>query len=329
MNSLVFYGTLSSGVNNSFLSVPLDASYNFGTNDFTIEWWQKMDATIGGSPRVFSIGDSNLGTVEIGVSVESGRIYYWHTNTTSYNYQFAYPNPSLLRTPYLGSWHHFAIVKNSSKLYLYLDGQQLKDFSNSSNAYFTDTIDYSFTQSKTLCIGAMTPVNVNSGECFKGYIDSFHWIVGRAKYTSNFSVPTQPPSLETGSRLLLDGTTLYTTVSGKPVQNTNVGSTTDDPFTSTQSNSSNTFSIKKSLLNRQDGSQVSARRRQSTESTVLSNYMSQRIYNKDTYQGTNDGYNAWHSTSQVRNGGAAVPKKATGGLGPRRVNMFFGQGSTY
>jgi len=53
--------------------------------------------------------------------------------------------------------------------------------------------------------------------------------------------------------------------------------------------------------------------------------MRQRIYNKGDYQGTNDGYNAWHSVSQVRKGGEGVPLKATGGLGPRRVNMFFGQ----
>ena len=110
--------------------------------------------------------------------------------------------------------------------------------------------------------------------------------------------------------------------------------TTDNPFSSVLSTPSYTFN-KKSLLNRQDGSQVAARRRQATESSVLSNYKSQGILKKASYQGTNDGYNAQHSVSRVRNGGAAVPLKATGrttlpmnsfgSIGYPRVNTFFGK----
>jgi hypothetical protein len=83
--------------------------------------------------------------------------------------------------------------------------------------------------------------------------------------------------------------------------------------------------IKKSLLNQQSGSQVAARRRAGTLNTVQKGYAAQGIYNKAAYAGTNDGYNAWHSLSQVRNLGATVPAKAQGGLGPLRVNTFFGQ----
>jgi hypothetical protein len=84
--------------------------------------------------------------------------------------------------------------------------------------------------------------------------------------------------------------------------------------------------IKKSLLNQQSGSQVAARRRAGTLNTVQKGYAAQGIYNKAAYAGTNDGYNAWHSLSQVRNLGATVPLLAQ--RGTAHVNTFFGQRAT-
>jgi hypothetical protein len=326
MQSLQFYGTQTLGVNDSNLVVPYNADYDFGTGDFTIEWWQKMDADIGNAPRIFSIGDSNLSTVEISVSVEESSVIFWLSTGPIF---FDYPDQVNYRIPLLGSWHHFAVVRHNDSLSMYLDGTALTTGGDTSIA---NSEDYIFSPSKNICIGDQTNVNVYDFESFKGLLNSIVWRVGTATYTGNFQVPTSQPTLASGTSLLLNGAEggLYTSTE-ETITNNNVGTgVADNPYSaplSEPSPSSDPYVFnKKGLLNQQSGSQVAARRRAGTLNTVQQNYMNNRIYNnKAAYAGTNDGYNAWHSLTRVRNMGATVPAKAQGGLGPLRVNTFFGQ----
>lgn len=74
MSSLSFLGDAT-----SYLRIPNSPDFNFGTGDFTIEWFQYQTDS-NPFPRVFQIGSYAAGT-SIGVSIEGGSFYYW-TNTS-------------------------------------------------------------------------------------------------------------------------------------------------------------------------------------------------------------------------------------------------------
>jgi hypothetical protein len=322
MQSLQFYGTQTLGVNDSHLMVPYNAAYNFGTGDLTIEWWQKIDADIGINARVFSVGNSDSGEGIIGVSIENDGFVF--TNNGSTYTTFLYPTN---REALMNSWHHVAVVRYEGNLSVYLDGSAITlvgggtSFDDSTTNYDIGTTD--------ICIGDLYNGNGVQYQSFKGLIDSFVWRVGIATYTGNFDVPTSPPSFDDQTALLFNGEEggLFS-ITEETITNNHVGTgVADYPYSSPLSEPSPSsypyVFNKKGLLNQQSGSQVAARRRAGTLSSVQQNYMDNRIYNKAAYAGTNDGYNAWHSLSQVRNLGATVPAKAQ--QGTAHVNTFFGQ----
>jgi hypothetical protein len=63
MSSLLFAGTA-----NSNLRIPNTDAFDFGTGDFTIEWYQYQTDT-NSFPRIFQVG--NYPTTSIGVSIEN------------------------------------------------------------------------------------------------------------------------------------------------------------------------------------------------------------------------------------------------------------------
>lgn len=175
-NSLNFDGTVT-----SYLSVP-SASLSFGTNDFTIEWWQ-YENDQNNFPRVFSIGSHP--NAAIAFDREYSGIYYW--NQSNYNY---YP----LTEPYLDTWIHYAIVRTSGMITIYLNGQAL-------SPSFAEPTNYSFTEN--LVIGNETsPLLIAA---FKGQIYNFMWLIGTAKYTSNFTPSTNLPTNSSMYALVLNG----------------------------------------------------------------------------------------------------------------------------
>ena len=73
MASLSFAGTVS-----SYLRIPNNNGFDFGTGDFTIEWYQYQTDS-NAFPRIFQVG--NYPNTNIGVSIESGTFIFWHINT--------------------------------------------------------------------------------------------------------------------------------------------------------------------------------------------------------------------------------------------------------
>jgi hypothetical protein len=57
------------------------ADLNFGTGDFTIEWYQ-YQTDENSFPRIFEMGYFDDDNISIGVSIEGGTFFYW-TNTSS------------------------------------------------------------------------------------------------------------------------------------------------------------------------------------------------------------------------------------------------------
>lgn len=189
----------------SYISVP-PTNLSFGSGDFTIEWWQyETDSNL--SPRPFSIGPFSAS--EIAVSIDGGNFEFWSNSASIYLYTL----PS-----YLNTWVHFAIVRQSGNITIYLNGNPL----NGSPFSYPNT--YSFTENLT--IGNETGPNDDSA--FGGQMYNFEWLIGTAKYSAPFTPSTNLPSDPNSYALILNGNYTGGSESGS-VSNFNVGSSSNVP----------------------------------------------------------------------------------------------------
>ena len=159
----------------SKLSLAGDLSWAVGTGDFTIEWFQyQTDSS--SFPRIFAIG--SYPSTTIGCSIEGGTFYAWCPGANSFG-----------TVNVKNAWHHFAIVRRSGNLYVYLDGTQISTAkANTSNISNSAT---------TLYLGVENNNNVNTW--YGGYLTNFRWVKGLAVYTGNFTKPTSALSLTAGA----------------------------------------------------------------------------------------------------------------------------------
>jgi len=153
------------GSSTSYLSVAGQAGFAMGTGDFTVEWFQ-YETDANNFPRIFWYGSGP----SLGMSLE-GSYFFW-------------PGATNLGTKgtITNAWHHFALVKISSKLYFYKDGTLVSTVggvANSTNV--TDT-------TSNFIIGAK--VGGLATEQFGGYITNFRVVKALGVYTGNFTVPT-------------------------------------------------------------------------------------------------------------------------------------------
>ena len=179
--ALFFTGTTTSRIRTSGSS---DATLQFGTGSFTIEWWQNMSTGVGSFPRVFEQSGGPMVSME---GSNSSRIFYVWSGASFTS--FGAITSSLNNT-----WNHFAVVRSgsgASSLRVYRNGVQLGSAATNST---------NFTSTNTINVG-----NRASGlasEAFSGSITNFHWVKGVAKYTGSFT-PTGPLTPISGSTGLL------------------------------------------------------------------------------------------------------------------------------
>ena len=165
MSSLHFLGNTT-----SYISIPNHVNLNFENQDFTVEWYQYQTDS-NSYPRIFQKGSYLPDTLSIGLSIETGVVWYWRERV-------AYSVVTLAPSAYKNKWVHFAICRSSGITKVYKDGTSI--FS------LADTYDYTNTQDMVVS-NETTRSNPAS---FGGYMYYFHYIKGVAKYTANFTVST-------------------------------------------------------------------------------------------------------------------------------------------
>ena len=225
MSSLSFLGNST-----SYLIIPKSDALNFGTGDFTIEWYQYQTDS-NPYPRIFQVGSYNEGGISIGVVIERDNLYYWANG----NYIFVTFLPS---SSYKNKWVHFAICRLNSVTNFYMDGVSI--FSQSDTNNFNDLYD--------LCIANQsTPLDQGA---FGGYIAYFTWVKGSATYTSNFTVSNNYPTLTNNHALLLKANSFNGSL-GNTVVNNNVSTISNVPpnFLSNNVNNNNTNNTNNSNSN--------------------------------------------------------------------------------
>jgi hypothetical protein len=181
MSSLLFNGNAT-----SYLRIPNTDDFDFGTDNFTIEWYQYQTDNNFFS-RIFQVGATIELTNNIGISIEryptgstagtAAEIYYWRPYPIS-----PIKIATIQRTEYINKWVHFAISRSSGTTKIFMNGVSIGSIPDTSN----------YNGSRDLVIGNESiPVNASA---FGGYITYFTWLKGKALYTANFTVSnTYPP----------------------------------------------------------------------------------------------------------------------------------------
>lgn len=156
------------GNSTSYISIPNNADLNFGTGDFTVEWFQYQTDT-NTIPRIYQKGyPTNWAGFVIVTTPQPG--YYILFDSTIFRMPI---------NPYKNQWVHFAICRLAGTTTVYLNGARM---------YWRYPDMYTYTNTEDLFIG--NDSTLASNKAFGGYLYYFHYIKGVAKYTSDFTVST-------------------------------------------------------------------------------------------------------------------------------------------
>lgn len=165
----------------SYISVPDNADWNFGSGDFTIETWvnfNRLPSIVGNSANIYTQRDDDNNAILFNVnSSDAIRFILVSSSTTLANYSYTW-------TPSKDLWYHLALVRNGSSLYLFIDGT-LTSWSTTSTAISTSSVP---NFSAAVEIGGRS----DTSQWLDGYLDEYRVSKGIARWTSSFTPPNFP-----------------------------------------------------------------------------------------------------------------------------------------
>jgi hypothetical protein len=175
-----------------YLTAPAGSSFAYGTGDFTIEgWFYATSEPVQYGSTIFSqtVGGTNYFWCILGDATVN------NPNPRKVSFVFATSGggttiSSGATTFNLNSWNHFAIVRSSGSVTVYLNG--VGGTAVSCTQDFTNT-------TYVPTIGRYTHTNSN---LFTGYLSNLRVLKGTAQYTANFTPSTTPLTAITNTSLL-------------------------------------------------------------------------------------------------------------------------------
>jgi hypothetical protein len=175
------------GTNTSFLSLIAGTTFDFGSANFTIEFWAYFNTntatqqfSIGNSGDVLSLSRNTATTITFSVYADDG------TGTF-----FNYSGTSTLLAP-INTWNHIALVSVSSVYKLYVNGILY--------ASTTGTVGY-LVNGNGYAVGIGGYPRSTTGQT-NGYVSNVRVVKGTAVYTAAFTPPTVPLTAVSGTSLL-------------------------------------------------------------------------------------------------------------------------------
>jgi hypothetical protein len=150
--------------------------FNFGTGDFTIEFWLYANATTNGVA-----GFGSTGTITSGSNLQHDIVFV--SNALRFRVMtggtiITVASPSVSTS----TWTHFALVRSGSTFTVYKDGVSQGTGSTSGALNFNTAWVYRIGTN----VGNAVLTNT-----FNGYIDDFRITKGVARYTADFTPPTK------------------------------------------------------------------------------------------------------------------------------------------
>jgi hypothetical protein len=162
----------------SFLSTPDHADYDFGSGDWTIEFWVRWLDT--GDPIQMLLGDSTQFAPFIFL-ISGGLVkFYASSNGSSFDVANGVTIKGGGGIPANGNWYHVEVDRSGSTYYTFWDGVQTLTWSNAAALVGFP--------SALLSIGA-DPDGANP---MNGWMAGVRITKGVARHTAGFSPPTLP-----------------------------------------------------------------------------------------------------------------------------------------
>ena len=193
----------------------------FGTGDFTVEGWAKPDS-IANYPAICDFRDQSAGsstTDGFWLGLDGGILKMWSGG--------AYLQSTGIQL-YAGQWFHFAVVKNSGTIKIFVNGIQ-------SGADYTSSTNFNNSNNRKMRIGS----GYTGADLWNGKISNFRVTKGQALYTTAFKPSTEPLTTTsqgaTASNVKLlccnnSSTTGSTVTPVTPANNGSPTASTDSPF---------------------------------------------------------------------------------------------------
>jgi hypothetical protein len=219
---------------NQYLSTPNSTDFDFGSGDFTIDWWEYRETLSGNNRPVFVrdgsntsyqaylIGDGDYHGTDISCSFSSG--------TSSWNI-----GALSLGTAILNAWTHYAVVRKGTTFYGFQNG----------------VLKHTLTSAASLAASNGNPAigKYASGQNqFSGYIDEFRVSKGIARWTSDFSPSVSTPINLTATAGDSQVTLAWDTVSSATGYNVKRSTAAGGPYTTVGSNVSGTSYIDSAVV---------------------------------------------------------------------------------
>jgi hypothetical protein len=175
------------GATNTGISFPSADQFDLRNVDWTIEAWIKPDGDYS-TYRIITAKRDNTGNIdyELYLSITTGQIKFYEQGGTI----------DTGVTPAANQWSHVAVVRKDGLITIYVNGE----------AKVSATRNVSSYSNNPLGVGNVGTLNVYP---FKGHIDDVRITKGVARYTANFTPPTEPHPTTGPSEIVSDQLTFH------------------------------------------------------------------------------------------------------------------------
>jgi alpha-tubulin suppressor-like RCC1 family protein len=170
--------------NRSF-NAPAHSDLNFGTGDFTVEWWQRPNLGDTVTPRVFQLGSTNASTLAFYNTASVVGLVRNGTATT------------FSRNDMLNKWAHIAITRVSNVIRVFINGVSVIEVADNNNYVFENGLRIGSEHSQVW------------DTRYSGTLVGFAIVKGRGLYTSAFT-PQRKQLAHIPSGILVLSMTYYT-----------------------------------------------------------------------------------------------------------------------
>ena len=206
-------GSLRFDGSTGYLSVPYSSNFEFGSGDFTIEFWMYSSGISNQGFMSFPHNAANYGQVLF----YAGATLQLYSSSDGINWDVA--NASSLGSINLNAWNHIAVSKSGSSIRTFKNGVLMA----------TITFAGTFAGTYDRCWIGDTAQNPH----YNGLFSNIRVVKGTALYTANFTPPTTALTAIANTVLLLNTTTAQPFVdsSSNNLTITVNGSVTSNTFT--------------------------------------------------------------------------------------------------
>jgi hypothetical protein len=166
--------------NGDYISMPYNSALNFGTGDFTIEFWAYWNS-VSAATSIYIPFSSPYGQIAIASLSASATTLRVFLGTTANSWDIV--SGAAIGTISAGSWFHVAVTRSGSNFRTFLNGIPGATASSSSALY---------SATQTVTIGYDPSQSGSGGYPLNGYLSDFRIIRGTALYTSAFVPPAAP-----------------------------------------------------------------------------------------------------------------------------------------